>query len=107
MTQAKSVKKATTATAKRKPATARATKSKGFTWSGFIKAANSPGKIELVKSPIGWHFDGKRSGEMFLIDDRALDFNWCPAHRQVRKWKVAFWIAFAGFLAMSAMSLIK
>jgi hypothetical protein len=95
MTQAKNVGKATTATAKPKSARVRATKS----------------EVKLDKDPIGWHFVGKeiRPMQSGVILSKS---NWdmlikMTENRQIRKWRVAFWIAFAGFIIMAAMNIFK
>jgi hypothetical protein len=97
MTHQNNAGKATTATAKPKSARVGATKSNDF---------------HLEKSPLGWHFNGKHEVPLFSLWDYLETGDSTPLvqtyyKRQALKWQVAFWIAFAGFLAVSAMSLIK
>jgi hypothetical protein len=82
------VKRASTATAKPKGARVRATKS----------------DFALKKEPIGWHFKGKEIVPMIPLANTLMKRQ---EDRRVWRWQVAFWMAFAGFLAVSAMALIK
>ena len=88
------VRRASTATAKPKSARVRATKN----------------DFALKKEPIGWHFKGKEIVPMSGATISKSSWNALmklQEDRRVWRWQVAFWMAFAGFLAVSAMALIK